>query len=147
MGADLPEAERLQLHSAFCNIAFHVLFFCDHYLGGGLGEPSPPEPFVAERQAPHTLPLRVYTREELLGYLTFCRDKAVSVLAEMDTDAFERRARIARPFGDLLLNNLLQVSDHATQMNLFLNREAGWSDPRWTTTDRWFRPCKHCETG
>ena len=118
MGAELPEEERLQLHSAFCNIAFHLLFFRDHYLGGGLGEPNPPEPFSAERQAPHTLPLRVYTRKELLGYLAFCRAKAASVLAEMDAEAFERPARIARPFGDLPLKNLLQISDHTTQMNL-----------------------------
>ena len=54
MGAHLREEERLQMHSAFCNVAFHVLFFADHYLSGGLGETQPPPPFEAEQaESPH----------------------------------------------------------------------------------------------
>ena len=125
LGAELPDRRRLQLHSAFCNVAFHVLFFFDHYLDGGTAAPVPPQPFEGEQQRPHTLPLRVYTRDDLLGYLTYCRQKADTVLSGLNDDAFERPARIGRPFGDLLLNNLLQLTDHTAQLNLFLGQQAG----------------------
>ena len=144
LGEEFPESERLHLYSAFWVVAFHVLFWADHYLAGGLGEPAPPAPFSADDQRPHSLPQREYTREELLGYLEHCRTKAAGVLATLDDDAFQRPARIGRPFGDLLLNNLLQMNEHATQLALILNREAGWSDPRWTPEDRWYRPCPDC---
>ena len=144
MGANLPEEERLQLHSAFCNVVLHVLFFADHYLSGGLGEPQPPPPFEAERQKAHTLPLRVYTREELRGYLEYCQRKAASVLDSFDDETVEQPARIGRPFGDLLIGNLLQMNEHISQLALVLNREAGWTDPRSTPEDRWFRKCPDC---
>lgn len=145
MGSDLQAEERLQLHSAFCNVAFHLLFFVDHYLSGGLGRPRPPAPFEGEEQAGHTLPLRVYTREELLAYLDHCRVKARAKLTGITEAQLEQPARIGRPFGDLLLQNLVQINDHSAQLNLFLNREAGWSDLRWTPEDRWFRRCLDCE--
>ncbi len=144
MGAQLPDAERLQLHSAFCNVAYHVIFFLDHYLDGGTSRPNPPEPFRADEQEPHVLPERVYTREELLAYLAFAREKATRVLAGLNDERLEAPARIGRPFGDLLIHNLLQVNGHLAQLQLFLNREAAWTDPRSTTSDRWFRPCPNC---
>jgi hypothetical protein len=144
MGEDLPDEERLQLHSAFGNIAYHVLFFLDHYLSGGVGTPDPPPPFRGDEQEPHTLPHRMYTRDELLEYLGFCRRKAESVLAGLTEEQLERPARIGWPLGDLLIRNVIQVTDHAAQLSLFLNRAAGWSDPRWTTSDRWFRRCPDC---
>ncbi len=144
MGGDLPDEHRLQLHSAFWNVAYHVIFFLDHYLDGGLGEPRPPEPFRGDEQDPHTLPHRVYTREELLDYLALCRRKAESTLDGLTDEQLERPARIGRPYGDLLLNNLLQVNEHVAQLNIFLNRQAGWSDSRWTPSDRWFRRCPDC---
>lgn len=144
MGADLPEAHRLQLHSAFCNVAYHVLFFMDHYLGGGLGRPAPPEPFLGDEQDAHVLPHRVYAREELLAYLEHCRRKADALLEDLDDETLQRPARIGWPFGDLLIRNLIQANEHITQLSLFLNLRAGWSDPRWTAADRWFRRCEHC---
>jgi hypothetical protein len=145
MGGDLPDDARLQLNSAFCNVAFHVLFFLDHYLGGGLGQPQPPAPFEGEDQAGHTLPRRVYTRDELLAYLSSCRAKAESVLGNLTQERMEQPARIGRPFGDLLLNNLVQLTDHTAQLSIFLNREGGWSDPRWTPENQWYRRCPDCE--
>ena len=147
MGAGLPDAERLQLHSAFCNVAYHLLFWLDHYLGGGLGTPVPPAPFRGDEQDPHVLPERAYTREELLEYLAFNRRKAAGVFAELTDERLEQPARIGRPLGDLLLNNLVQVTGHVTELQMFLNRAAGWSDSRWTTEGKWFRPCVNCEPG
>jgi hypothetical protein len=144
MGAELPDHERLQLHSAFCNVSFHILFWFDHYLGGGLGAPTPPPPFRADEQDSHVLPERVYTREELLAYLHYCRAKAAALFDDLDDDRLEQPARIGRPFGDLMLNNLIQLATHTAQLQIFLSRDGGWSDPRWRTTDRWFQPCEHC---
>lgn len=144
VGAELPDEERLQLHSAFWVVAYHVIFFLDHYLGGGLGDPKPPSPFRGDEQKPHTLPHRVYTREELLDYLEYCRRKAESTLAGLTDEQAERPARIGRPFADLLVRNLVQVIDHGSQLNLFLSLKAGLPDSRWTQSDRWFRRCPDC---
>ena len=43
-----------------------------------------------------------------------------------------------------MLNNLVQLATHTAQLQVFLNRDGGWSDPRSNTTDRWFQPCEHC---
>ena len=144
MGGDLPDPERLQLHSAFCNVAYHVIFFLDHYLGGGVGSPKPPEPFRGDEQDAHVLPHRVYTRDELLRYIAHCRAKAEDLLATLNDERLAEPARIGWPFGDLLIRNLIQVNEHAAQLSLFLNQTAGWSDPRWTPADEWFRPCPDC---
>ena len=146
MGEDLPDAERLQLHSAFCNVAYHVLFFADYYLGGGVGEPNPPPPFRGDEQQPHVLPHRVYTREELLGFVDYCRRKAESVLGGLTDEVADAPARNRWPLAATLVRNLVQLTDHTAQLTLFLNLRAGWQDSRWTTSDRWFRPCEHCPT-
>jgi hypothetical protein len=144
LGDDLPDRDRLQLHSAFWNVAYHVTFFLDHYLGGGVGSPDPPAPFHGDEQDPHTLPHRVYTRVDLLEYIAHCRSRAESLLATLTDEQLQRPARIGWPFGDLLIRNLIQVNEHAAQLNLFLNLRAGLSDPRWTPSDRWFRRCPDC---
>lgn len=144
IGAELPDAERLQLHSAFWFIAYHAIFFLDHYLGGGLGEPTPPQPFRAADHQPHALPHRVYTRDELLSYVDHCRRKAESVLGALTEEEAQRPARIGRPFADLLIRNAVQLHEHTGQFNLFLNTRGGWSDPRWSVNDRWFRRCPDC---
>jgi hypothetical protein len=144
MGAELLDRQRLQLHSAFCNVAYHVIFHLDHYLSGGVGRPQPPEPFRGDEQDPHTLPHRVYTRDELLDYVAHCRRKAEDLLAKLTDERLAQPARIGWPFGDLLIRNLIQANEHAAQLNLFLNQKAGWSDPRWTPGDRWFRRCPDC---
>ena len=145
LGAELPDGERLQLHSAFWYVAYHALFFLDFYLSqGGVGEPAPPPPFRSDDHQPHTLPERVYSREELLDYVAHCRRTAESVLGGLTEEAAERPARIGLAFTDLLIGNLVSVSEHIAQFQVFLNTRAGWSDPRWSTSDRWFRPCPHC---
>lgn len=144
MGDDLSDRDRLQLHSAFCNVAYHAIFFLDHYLGGGVGPPQPPEPFRGDEQDAHRLPHRVYTREELLDYLVHCRRKSRSLLEALPDERLAQPARIGRPFGDLLIRNLIQANEHAAQLSLFLNHRAGWSDPRWTPADQWFRRCPDC---
>jgi hypothetical protein len=144
MGEELPDRERLQLHSAFCNVAYHVIFFLDHYLGGGVGAPQPPEPFRGDEQEPHVLPHRVYTRAELLEYIAHCREKAEAVLPTLTEERLAEPARIGWPLGDLLIRNVIQVTDHVAQLNLYLNDKAGWSDPRFTPSDQWFRRCEHC---
>jgi hypothetical protein len=144
MGADLPDAERLQLHSAFCNVAYHVLFFADWYLGGGAGQYDPPAPFRADEQYPHVLPHRVYSRGELLAYVDYCRRKAETVLGALTDESADAPARNNWPFAHTLVRNLVQITDHVSQLTLFLNLRAGWQDSRWTTSDRWFRKCEHC---
>jgi hypothetical protein len=144
LGAELPDDERLQLYSAFWRVVYHALFWLDHYLAGGVGDPAPPPPFRSDEERNHTLPHRVYSREELLDLLAHCRRKASAVLDGLTDEDVNRPARIGRPFADLLVRNLVQLYDHAAQLNLFLNNRAGFSDPRYTPADRWYRRCPDC---
>jgi hypothetical protein len=148
VGAELTNNERLQLHSAFWIVAYHALLAVDDYLGGGLGDHTPPQPFRADKHQHsmgHSLPHRVYTREELLDYLAFCRLKAESMLADLTDEQAESPARGGKPFADLLLHNLLHLNEHVAQFNLFLNQRAQWSDGRGMVSDKWFRPCPDCQ--
>ena len=83
-------------------------------------------------------------QEELLAYLDHCRRKADAVLGALTDEEAERPARIGQPYGEVLIRNLIQLTDHAAHLNLFLNRGAQWSDPRWTPADRWYRRCPDC---
>jgi hypothetical protein len=109
-----------------------------------VGPYHPPEPFGAGEQDPHVLPDRVYTREELVGYVDYCRRKAKAVLAGLTDEVADAPARNRWPLAATLVRNLVQLTDHTSQFTLFLNLRAGWQDSRWTTSDRWFRKCEHC---
>ena len=146
MGEELPEDERLQLHSAFWNVVFHALTATDGYLDVGTESPHP----LRVGQPPiHCLPDQPYTRAELLDYVAFCRDKAQRTLSLL-TEKEAAGPSLHRPPRDtlahVLIHNLLHLNEHATQLQLFLNLRAEWSDERWLTTNRWFTPCPSCET-
>ena len=56
-------------------VAYHTLFWLDLYLTGAEEGFTPPEPFdLVEMEPNETLP-RTYTRDELLGYLAYCRER------------------------------------------------------------------------
>ena len=87
----------------------------------------PPEPFdLVEMEAGETLP-RTYSREELLGYLDYCRQKCRETILALSPEEAKRMCRFPWgevPYGELLLYNMRHVQEHAAQLHLFLGKRA-----------------------
>src|SRR5690606_16550616 len=73
---DEPEQWVASGFSTFWYIAYHTLFWLDLYLTGKEEQDfAPPAPFaIVEMDAGEELP-RMYTRDELLTYLAYCRQQ------------------------------------------------------------------------
>ena len=129
MGADLPDEERLQLQAAFWNIVVHALHALDVYLDGGVAPAVPPPPFDTWQMPGHILPDQPPTRQQLLDYLASMRTKAHRVLDHLtDADA-ARPARRGRPFGDLLVHELVhRVHLRVRVVNAYSSQSAGVPD-------------------
>lgn len=116
--------------SAFWYLGYHTLFWLDLYLTGAEEGFFPPEPFdLVEMEANEVLP-RIYTREELLGYLEYCRRRGKDTIIHLTP---ERASRICSfpwgelPFAELLLYTMRHVQEHAAQLHMFLGQQAGKS--------------------
>jgi len=113
--------------SAFWYLGYHTLFWLDLYLYGAEEGFMPPEPFdLVEMEAGETLP-RTYSREELLGYLDYCRQKCRETILALSPEEAKRVCRFPWgevPYGELLLYNMRHVQEHAAQLHLFLGKRA-----------------------
>lgn len=123
LGDNLPDDERLQLQSAFWNVAYHALFHVDYYLSGGWTADThePPAPFVGDDHHGNVLPVREYTKDELLAYLEFCRTKAKATFKSLTDEGAEKKVHNGVPFAELLIGNLLHVREHGAQLAMFLS--------------------------
>jgi hypothetical protein len=119
--------------SAFWYLGYHTLFWLDLYLTGAEEGFTPPAPFdLVEMEANEVLP-RMYTREELLHYLEYCRRKCQETIESLSTEQASRLCQFAwgeLPFAELLLYNLRHVQEHGAQLHLFLGQQAGKA-ARW----------------
>jgi hypothetical protein len=121
MGEGLPDSQRLQIHSALWNVAYHTLFFLDLYLSDGTSPYEPPAPFREDDHQGNALPARMYTRSELLSYVDYNRTRARSILENLTDEQAARPVRRRPTFADLLLHNLLHAREHRVQMDLLLS--------------------------
>lgn len=104
---------------------FHTLFFLDYYLADSPESFAPPPPFTLDELDPAgVLPERVYTQDELLIYLEYCRQKSRAVIEAL-TDEKAREPRLEGSFLEQLLYTMRHVQHHAAQLNLILRRETG----------------------
>jgi uncharacterized damage-inducible protein DinB len=112
---------------SFWYLCYHTLFWLDLYLTGAEEGFAPPAPFdLVEMRANETLP-RVYTRDELLGYLELCRERYQATIGALTTEQAYQRCSFAwgdLPYGELLLYTLRHVVEHAAQLHLFLGQQA-----------------------
>jgi hypothetical protein len=77
--------------------------------------------------APGEILPRIYTREELLRYLEFCRRKCQETITGLTSQQANRPCRFAWgevPFAELQLYNLRHVQEHAAQLHMFLGQQA-----------------------
>ena len=118
----------------FWYVVYHTLFFTDFYLSGSTEGFAPPEPFTLDELDPAgVMPGRVYTKEELLDYLSHCRGKCratVGALTEEGARSLCKFRRFEMSFAELLLYNLRHVQHHAGQLNLML-RQGTDAAPGW----------------
>jgi hypothetical protein len=121
--------------SAFWYLGYHTLFWLDLYLTGAEEGFVPHAPFdLVEMEADEVLP-RTYTREELLGYLDYCRRKCQETIGALAREQAERECRFTwgeLPFAELQLYNLRHVQEHGAQLRMFLGQQAGTS-PGWVS--------------
>jgi hypothetical protein len=118
----------------FWYVAYHTLFFLDLYLAGSAQGFAPPAPFtLSELDPAGILPDRVYTKDELAAYLTYCRQKCRAMLEGLTDEAAQRRCVFAwldLGFAELLLYSMRHVQHHAGQLNLILRQRTD-AAPRW----------------
>ena len=135
-----PE-EKWETKKRFFYVAYHTLVFLEYYLTN----PAPKDfsaklPFteseaLVEDCVDDVLPNRIYSRQELLGYLQSSREKcreAITALTEENIND-----RWISPLGhrnykilELLLYNMRHVQHHAAQLNMMLRQEIN-NAPDW----------------
>lgn len=113
--------------SSFWYLGYHTLFWLDLYLTGAEEGFAPPAPFdVVEMEAGEILP-RTYTREELLRYLEYCRQRCQETIGALSNEQAQRLCRFPwgeLSFAELMLYNLRHVQEHAAQLHMFLGQQA-----------------------
>jgi hypothetical protein len=119
--------------SDFWYVAYHTLFWLDLYLSGGVMGFNPPAPYNLDELDPRgVLPERCYTKEELLTYTVYCRQKC-RVTIEQLTDEKAHQiciftwAKNGISFVELQVDNMRHVQEHGAQLNMFLGQQAGIS--------------------
>ena len=118
----------------FWYVAYHCLFYLDYYLTPEPNQFSPPSPYtLSELDSSGVMPDRVYTKEELLSYLNYGRNKCHKLIANL-TDEIANNRWVNEYMNysvlELLLYNMRHVQHHAAQLNLLLrqgiNKAPGW---------------------
>jgi len=127
-------AELWNTDTKFWYNAYHSLFYLDYYLDADPDNFLPPSPFTLSDFNPDgAMPERVYSREELLNYLHFCRNKCSRLIAALTPEkAVERWTNGYKNYTlvELLLYNMRHVQHHTAQLNLLLRQGASQSS-KW----------------
>ncbi len=114
--------------STFWYLGYHTLFWLDLYLTGAEEGFAPPAPFdLVEMKDGEVLP-RIYTRQELLGYLEHCRKRCRETIGAMSDEQAYRLCEFPwgkLPFAELQLYSLRHVQEHAAQLRMFLGQQTG----------------------
>lgn len=81
------------------------------------------------------MPERVYSKEELLIYLRYNRDKLHQLCANLNNDSLNNRwinssGSMDYSITEILLYNIRHVQHHTAQLNLILREETGEA-PDW----------------
>ncbi|MBL0357074.1 MAG: DinB family protein [Chitinophagaceae bacterium] len=127
-------SEHWNTDKKFWHSAYHCLFFLDYYL---TMEPAgfwPPPPFTLS-EFEDAMPERVYTKEELITYLQFNRNKCHQLITGLTEEKLSDRwinesGTMNYSVFEILLYNMRHVQHHAAQLNLLL-RQTIHDAPGW----------------
>jgi hypothetical protein len=118
----------------FWYVVFHTLFYLDLYLSDSDVGFAPPAPFTLDEMDERGLmPERVFTKEELLSYLSHGREKCRTTIAAMADERSRQRSGfhwLDLSVAEVMLYNMRHVQHHAGQLNLLL-RQKTHAAPRW----------------
>jgi hypothetical protein len=118
----------------FWYLAYHTLFWLDHYLAERAEGFAPPPPYtLGEMDPAGVYPDRAYAKAELLGYLAHGREKLHRTFAELSEARAEARCDFPRrdlSVLELHLYDMRHVQHHTAQLNLLLRQHAV-EPPRW----------------
>ena len=118
--------------SLFWYWAYHTLFFVDYYLSTEPDKFFPPSPFTLSEFEAGKMPERVYTKDELLDYVSHCRSKCRQFIGSLtDELAAHRFVNSYCNFSmlELTLDNMRHIQHHTAQLNGMLRKE-GITPPR-----------------
>jgi DinB family protein len=119
--------------------AYHCLFYLDYYLTLEPATFAPPSPYTLSEFDPSgAMPDRVYSKDELLGYLQHGRKKCHELIAGMtDEVANSRWVNDYKNYSilEILLYNMRHVQHHAAQLNLLLRQEIN-NAPGWVSQSK-----------
>jgi hypothetical protein len=120
----------------FWYISYHTLFYLDYYLSQDPSEFKPPSPFTLSELDPSgPMPDRVYSKEELLSYLEFGRNKCHDLITVLTTENMAKRwINEYRNYNrvEMILYNMRHVQHHSGQLNLLLRQRIN-DAPRWVS--------------
>lgn len=118
---------------AFCQAAFHALFFADLYLGTDI-DAQKQQPFHLENQdvfrdyeeLEPRRQVHLYEREWIKQYINHCREKVVNVMQAETVESLQSPVevpwyKITR--AEMHVNNIRHIQHHAAQLILVLRRE------------------------
>jgi hypothetical protein len=117
----------------FWYIAFHTIFWLDFYSSASADEFAPPAPFTLSEFGGGELPERVYTKQELLMYLDYAREKCRKQIENL-TD--ETQSQQVRPhwrietITELLLYSMRHVQEHAAHLSMLIGQHSDTA-PGW----------------
>jgi hypothetical protein len=114
--------------------AYHTLFFLDYYLSTDPVGFSQPQNFSYSEfdEAPIVV---IYSQEDLLDYLSACRQKAQTLILGLDEQLAAQRwinesKTMDYSLFEILLYNLRHVQHHVGQFNLLLRQQID-AAPDW----------------
>jgi len=132
--ADAGDPVERQFHY----LAFHTLFWHDHYLGRSPQGFAPPAPFTLDEMDPAGVyPAVPHAKAELLAYLAHGRRRYRDRIAELTDAEAGAPCGFGRPLSnlELLLYNLRHLQHHTAQLNLLLRQRTD-SAPAWVGRGR-----------
>lgn len=112
--------------------AFHCVFWLDYYLTLEPANFAPPEPFGFD-EFEDVLPERTYTKDEILAYSSFAREKCRRLISGLTDEIAEKRwvnEYVNYSVLEILLNNMRHVQHHAAQLSMILRQEIN-DAPEW----------------
>lgn len=124
--------EAIQVFSAFWLVAYHCLFFLDLYCWDETGTFATPPEFAngpedqgIDKFGAARFPNVTYSREQLLGYVGYCRGRVRETLANLTRSQRAIRLGPGHPhagktFEELLAINLAHVREHGDQLETFI---------------------------
>ena len=120
-------------------LVYHTLFWLDCYLDDSLEAFSPPPPFTkCEADPEGVMPERTYSKEELGGYLEYCRRKCRAKLESLTNESAQEPCgfeRLGLTVAELHFYNMRHVQHGAAQLYLRLRQKTD-SAPGWVYSSK-----------